>query len=193
MQAWKPLLFVVPAGLLLGAIGGNYARPVMTQRLDDSSLQALFETRAQRYGTQPTQAAPEDATYSSDQYSYPPYLDDRMLGGDREITGWQGATFANWPEYKPSAAELEAQVAARDAALGQRAWAAAPTAAGDRTAAEAAAAAADDVAANAGDAAVSAGTDSQGTTTGPKVVVVSEALATPSEPRTADGKLPAIW
>ena len=58
MQAWKPLLFIVPAGLLLGAIGGNYARPVLTQRVDDGSLQALFETRAQRYGTSAAAAAP---------------------------------------------------------------------------------------------------------------------------------------
>jgi hypothetical protein len=200
VQAWKPLLLIVPAGLLLGAIGGNYARPVLTKRADDGSLQAMFETRSQRYGAPATQAAPEDATYYSGGYSYPPYLDNRMLGGDREITGWQGPSFADWPEYQPaplpSAAEPEAQVAARDAALDQRALGSATAGTEDQTAAQAAAATAANVAANADAQSLPDRTDGEDVAMGPKVVIVSStdpSAAPPSEPRTADGKLPAIW
>jgi hypothetical protein len=32
MQAWQPLLLILPAGLLLGMIGGRHAHPQMQQR-----------------------------------------------------------------------------------------------------------------------------------------------------------------
>jgi hypothetical protein len=51
VQVLEALFFVVPASLVLGAIGGEYARPVMTRKDDDSLLQSYFETRAQRDGT----------------------------------------------------------------------------------------------------------------------------------------------
>jgi hypothetical protein len=199
VQAWKPLLIVIPAGLLLGAIGGQYARPVMTQH-PDASLEALFESREQRYGTDTARAQPEDASYYSGEYSYPPYLDDRMMGDGREITGWQGPSFADWPEYTPaqmpSIAQLKAQLAARDAALGQRAWGGYGEDNADVSAAEAASAAAADAAANAADATQQSAVARQDPVDGPKVVVFSQAdlPSEPStEPRTPDGDLPAIW
>lgn len=193
MQAWKPLLIIVPTGLLLGVVGGHYAQPVMTQKADDGSLQASFETRAQRYGTA-EQAQPQDATYYSGGYSYPPYLDDRMMEGDREITGWQGPSFAGWPAYEPaplpSAEELEAQVAARNAALDQRAWVQSGAGADDNSATEAAADGAADAGTNPNEASPSPADSA--TVGGPKVVVLSPS-APSAEPRTADGNLPAIW
>jgi hypothetical protein len=198
VQAWKPLLIVVPAGLVLGAIGGQYARPVMTQH-PDSSLQALFESRAQRYGSEAVATEPQDASYYSGEYSYPPYLDDRMLGDGREITGWQGPTLDDWPEYRPapmpSIAQLQAQLAARDAALGRRSWGGYGESAEDVSSAEAASDAAANAAANAADFA-QPDFDGQDSPGGPKVVVVSQSAPSTGaapEPRTPDGNLPAIW
>lgn len=199
MQAWKPLLIVLPSGLLLGAIGGHYARPVMIGRADDSALQSAFESRAQRYGTTGAQTPPDEGSYYSGGYSYPPYLDDRMLGDDREMTGWEGPSFADWPLYQPattpSATQLEAQLAARDAALGRHAWDNSTT--GDeQTAAEAAADAAGNAAANAGDEYRSSTANDDGSSGAPKVIVISAAgtgSVSSAEPRTPDSNLPAIW
>ena len=197
MQAWKPLLIVLPTGLMLGAIGGQYARPVMTDQADESSLQSAFKSRAEHNRTSGNQAQPEDAEYYAGGYSYPPYLDDRMLGGDREITGWQGPSFADWPEYRPSspsAAQLEAQLAARDAALGRRAWDSFGT--GDeQTAAEAAADAAADAAANASATYRSGPFGGDGGVSGSKVAALppSSGSTTSREPHTPDSNLPAIW
>jgi hypothetical protein len=197
VQAWKPLLLIVPAGLLLGALGGQYARPVMTQRPDDGLLQSLLGTRGERSGAAAAEAAPDDASYYSGEYSYPPYLDDRMGGQDREITGWQGPSFAGWPEYKPapmpSVAQLEAEVAARDAALGQRASGEYREGRDDESAAEAAADAAGDAAANAADQARSTSIDSQSSAEDAKDSPPASPAAPSAEPRTADGNLPAIW
>jgi hypothetical protein len=198
LQAWKPLLIVLPAGLMLGAIGGHYSRPVMTDPADESSQQSAFRSRAERNGSSGMQAQPADAEYYAGGYSYPPYLDDRMLGGDREITGWQGPSFADWPEYQPAAtpssAQVEAQLAARDAALGRRAWDSFGT--GDeQTAAEAAADAAADAAANAADGYRSGTFGGDGSANGPKAATLppSSGSTTSREPRTPDGNLPAIW
>ena len=184
MQAWKPLLIIIPAGLVLGAVGGQYARPQLIERATDPSLQALFESRAQRYGGDSAQPQLRNEVYYAGQYSYPPYLDDRMMGGDREITGWQGPTFSDWPEYKPapmpSVAQLQAQVAARDAALGRRAWGGYDEAPEDVSGAEAASQAAANAAASAAQAQPSAANN-------PAVAANGE------EPRTPDGDLPAIW
>jgi len=199
VQAWKPLLIVIPAGLLLGSIGGHYARPVMTEH-PDTSLDALFQSRAERNGADAAAPQPQDASYYSGAYSYPPYLDDRMLGGGREIVGWQGPRFSDSPEYKPapmpSVAQLQAQLAARDAALGQRAWSGYGESDEDVSAAEAASAAAANAAANAADPAQPRFSDEADSPAGPKVVVFSH--ATPpavanGEPSTPDGNLPAIW
>jgi hypothetical protein len=199
VQAWKPLLIVIPAGLLLGSIGGHYAQPVMTEH-PDSSLDALFQSRAERNGADAAAPQPQDASYYSGEYSYPPYLDDRMLGDGREITGWQGPSFADWPEYTPapmpSVAQLQAQLAARDTALGQRAWGGYGETDEDVSAAEAASAAAADAAANAADIAQPHLSDQADSSTGPKVVVFSQATlpaGANGEPRTPDGGLPAIW
>lgn len=43
MQAWKPLLLILPAGLLLGMIGGRYAHPVMQQRGGDEPWRQMLE------------------------------------------------------------------------------------------------------------------------------------------------------
>lgn len=199
MQAWKPLLLIIPAGLLLGALGGQYARPVLTEHPDDG-LQSLFGSHGDRSGTPVADASPEDASYDSGGYSYPPYLDDRMTGSDREITGWQGPSFAGWPEYKPapmpSVAQLEAEVSARDAALGRRALREYGEGTDDKSAAEAAADAAGDAAANAADQARTTSSDSQSPAEGSKAAVLSlpaSSTAPSAEPRTADGNLPAIW
>jgi hypothetical protein len=196
MQVWRPLLIIVPAGLALGVVGGYYARPVMLERPVDGSLQALFETRAQRYGTSDLPTQPEDATYYSGGYSYPPYLDDSMTGDDKSVTGWQGPDFADWPEYKPApmptVAELKAQLAARDAALAQRAMSASDPNASDESATDVAAEGAGEAVVRAGDDPEAPDADTPQDTGHPKVVVLSPA-APAAEPPTADGNLPAIW
>jgi hypothetical protein len=171
----------------------------MTQRGGDGSLQSYFETRAQRYGISTSDPQYHDATYYSGGYSYPPYLDYAPRDNDDEgAVGWQGPDFANLPAYTPAPmptiAQLEAEVAARDAALGRRAAATAETSADEQ-------ATADVVAQGAGDAATTADqtqppdTDTSAAEGHPKIVIVSQAAPpdTPSaEPRTADGTQ-AIW
>ncbi len=194
MQMWKPLLIIVPAGLMLGAIGGHYARPVMKQRAGDDPWQQTFGRRAQRDGAV---ARPDDRTVSYNAYyaggpSYPPPAAD----DDRAIAGWQGPDFRNWPDYKPepmpTIEQLEAEVARRDTALDRQAMADGETVAGETPPADA------DTRAS-GDA---ADVDPKPQTYGgqiaghPQVVTMprssSPATTTP-EPRTAGGKLPAIW
>jgi hypothetical protein len=198
VKVWKPLIFIIPAGLALGAIGGEYARPVMTQRGDDGSPQSYFETRAQRYGSATSDPQYQDATYYSGGYSYPPYLDYVPRDDDKAAVGWQSPDFANLPAYTPTPmptiAQLEAEVAARDAALGQRATATAETSADDQATADVAAEGAGDAVTTA-DQTQPADADTSATEGHPKIVIVSQAAPpdTPSvEPKTADGTQ-AIW
>ena len=195
VKLWKPLFFIIPAGLALGAIGGEYARPVMTQRGDDGSLRSHFETRTQRYGTSNSDPQYEDATYYTGGYSYPPDLDYAPRDDDNTVVGWQSAEFADWSDYTPAPmptiAQLEAEVAARDAALQQRAAAAAPSSTTDEATSGVAAGAGDAVT-EPDDAQPAALDSSEGH---PKVIVISQA-APPAElspePKTADGN-PALW
>lgn len=187
MQAWKPLLIVIPAGLVLGVVGGHYARPVMTQRGAEDASQPFVETRSQRSGTA-TAEAPSETVYYSGGYSYPPYLDDSSFAAEPR------PDFADWPEYEPAPmptiAELKAGLAARDAALDQLATAepiAGPqdqAAAGDAT----------DVGTAAGPPRPIA-TDPR-VAVHPKLAALApgqSAVAASPEPRTAGGALPAIW
>jgi len=198
MKAWERLLIIIPAGLALGAVGGHLASPVLVQRGDDGSWRTMFETRAQRYGTTTPQAPLTDATYYSDSYSYPPYLDD-TADDSRSITGWQGPSFDNWPGYTPAPmptiAELKAQVAARNAVIASEAMSAADALPNDE--------AADDLAAKGAGEAVSSDDDAPPTesdgamdTPHPKIVVFPRATAAPAvasaEPPAADGT-PALW
>lgn len=185
MQAWKPLLIAIPAGLLLGIAGGHFAHPVMKERGDDGWLEAMFETRAARDGRTPV-APPQEATYYVGGPSYDPSLKD-----DRNVTAWQGPDFSDWPEYKPAPmptiAELEAEVAARDAALERHATAGAATAVADE----------DPVADAAADARRIAN-EMNATAANPPTPQVADAAPAPdpapgTEPRSADGALPAIW
>ena len=53
MQAWKPLVLIVPAGLILGMVGGELARPVMAQRVTDKPWPSMLQTRSDREGQSP--------------------------------------------------------------------------------------------------------------------------------------------
>ena len=183
MRAWKRLLIIVPAGLTLGAIAGQYAHPVLATR-DDGSSSSIFKSRAEREGLPPGSEPAVDVQPYVGGYSYPPYLDDTSE------TAIQGPDFADWPKYTPARMptidELEAQLAARDAALGKRA-----DSGGDLTAdspAEIAGNAADDTAGNVQLAENDPSTSEAAATT------ARMPPAQPSaEPRSADGALPAIW
>jgi hypothetical protein len=198
MKAWERLLIIIPAGLALGAVGGHLASPVPVQRGDDSSWRTLFETRAQRYGTTTPQAPLTDATYYSDSYSYPPYLDD-TADDSRSMTGWQGQSFDNWPDYTPAPmptiAELRAQVAARNAVVASEAASAAGALPNDDPADDLAAQGAGE-AISSDDDALPIESDSAEDAPHPKIVVFPRATASPAvasaEPPAADGA-PALW
>jgi len=113
MPMWKPLLLIAPAGLFLGAIGGQMARPVLTQRESDDALQAMFQTRAERYGLDSSSPTQADGTTPYD-------------GGYSYVPDWATRTNANWSppgedawSYSYAAAPLPtlARLDARQAAL----------------------------------------------------------------------------
>lgn len=105
MQLWKPLALIVPAGLVLGMIGGHLARPEMQVRAGEPS-QRMFETRAQRYGS--AESYPAQPAYVGG-YSYPPYLSAPTTDRSQPYGGpdW---TYADEP--LPTIAELDARQAA---------------------------------------------------------------------------------
>ncbi len=102
MRVWKALVLIVPAGLALGMVGGNLARPVMQQRAVAPG-QPKFETRAQRYGSaQPSPVLPEGPTTYVGGYSYRPDGSDWSRGHDD----------GDWPSADtplPTMAELDAR------------------------------------------------------------------------------------
>lgn len=201
MQFWKPLLIIVPAGLILGVIGGHYTRPVLKQRGDGSSPLQKFGVHASTgdAGVQPafSNGIPDvPPNFAGDPARQPGVTED-----DRAITGWHGPDFARFPDYKPAPLptidQLKAEIDSREAALGKRADAGARPG-------ETAVDAAGDAAVRAADAADSAdpedgppaASDGQAGAGRPKIVTIvpSTSRSTISrEPRTADGKLPAIW
>jgi len=110
MQAWKPLVLVVPVGLILGMVGGELARPVMTQRVTDEPWSSMLQTRSDREGQSreyPDQ--PQDGLPYVGDYSFPPDV---------------GATNAEWTPphedrwtYADAPLPTVAQLDARQAAL----------------------------------------------------------------------------
>lgn len=177
MPLWKPLLLIAPAGLVLGMIGGHFAQPVLAERVSDATLQAMFQTRADRYGL--------DSSYRAQAASPTPYD-----GGYSYVPDWVNRTTAGWSpptgdawSYSYAAAPLPtvAQLDARQAALladPDEQFAVHPPA-------EASEPAMDELpAASADDKPVEANADS--------VAMAGEPAATGPEPRTADGQ-PAIW
>lgn len=162
MQPWKPLLVIVPAGLVLGIIGGKLAHPVMQERASEP-WQSMFETRAQRYGTAGAYSSqPQSSIAYVGGYSYPP-----------DTSGWSDAYDPpDWLDEDvplPTLAELDARqaelLADPDVEFATRAPA------------EPLAPAVPDESAIGGN---------------PSQVALTPVDAGP-EPRTARGKLPAIW
>jgi hypothetical protein len=178
MNAWKPLLIVVPAGLVLGAVGGHLAKPVMTQHASDEAWQAMFETRAEHYGSSgayPPQPQYQQAYVGG--YSYAPFADDQDIPwSPPEPDAWIYSDAS-----LPTVAELDARQAALLADPNVE-FAVSPPGDQVEQAAEQAQAAAADA--------------SQAQPQGhPKTVDFASAapMVVGPEPRTADGKLPAIW
>jgi len=179
MPLWKPLLLIAPAGLLLGAIGGRMAQPVLTQRETDATLQAMFQTRADRYGSgYPAQTA--DVTYYN--------------GGSSFVPDWVNRVDANWsPPHEdawsysyaaaplPSVAQLDARQAALLADPDKQFAVHRPDPAAEPAEATLAATPDPSAAPASGDTVAAATAPSAG-----------DAPADSSEPRKADGE-PAIW
>jgi hypothetical protein len=165
---WKPLLFIAPAGLMLGTIGGQLARPVMVQRAGDGAEQLMFQSRAQRYGTSgqyPTQPV-GPMTYDGG-YSYAPEFVDSTPAD------WSAPDYYHFADVPlPTLAQLDARQAAL-LADPEVQYASAPV---DGQATLAAAPALND-------AQPDATTDA----------APPEQVALAPEPRTDDGALPGIW
>jgi hypothetical protein len=170
VRFWKPLLIILPAGLLLGMAMGQSARPVMTQRVSDEPWQAMFHSRADRDGS--TNAYPS-------QVAGPAYD-----GGYSYAPAW--VTDASWtpPDYTryadvplPTVAQLDARQA-RLLADPDKEFAVAPTA--------------DAVAGAAQDTQVAADQARQGAGEPAADLASADPADVAPEPRTADGQ-PAIW
>jgi len=176
MPLWKPLLLIVPAGLVLGIIGGNLAKPVLNQRESDGALQAMFQTRAERYGLHSSASAQAmSPTYNDGGYSYVP--------------DWVSRVNANWsPPHEdawsysyaaaplPTVAQLDSRQAALLADPDQQFAVHQPAEASE---------AADVARAEATDAAPPQAS-------GSSIAMAGESVPGSPEPRTADGE-PAIW
>lgn len=170
---WKPLLIIAPAGLLLGTIGGQLAKPVILQRAQDAPWQSMFQSRAERYGTSGQYPAqPEGPMVYDGGYSYAPDFADTPA----DWTPPDYYRFADVP--LPTIAELDAR---------QAALLADPEA---------------QFASRSADAAFGIALDAQGTradglppSPAPDDAppAATEQVALGPEPRTDGGALPAIW
>jgi hypothetical protein len=104
MQLWKPLMLILPAGLVLGMVGGKLVHPVMKDRAVEP-WQSIFGNRAQQYGSAadyPVQ--PEGPMTYVGGYSYPPDMSD--WSGPYDNADW---SYADVP--LPTIAELDARQA----------------------------------------------------------------------------------
>lgn len=170
MAWWKPLLIVLPAGMALGVLGGHFARPVMTQRAVGDQEQAMFQTRAERYGVSaPDAVQSEGGSGYVGGYSYPPVSTPANAG-------WAPPheyAYADLP--LPSLAQLDARQAALLADPDVQYAVPRPGSV--------------EQAAEAGDDAGAASRAAQPAT---GAVASAADLPLPPEPRKADGE-PAIW
>lgn len=110
MQAWKRLLIVAPAGLILGMFGSQLARPVMAQRATNEPWQSVLGVR-------------RDVDHQSSDYPELPGSDLAHVGG-YSFPPDMGATNADWPQlpedrssYADAPLPTVAQLDARQAAL----------------------------------------------------------------------------
>lgn len=103
MQLWKPLALIVPAGLVLGMIGGHLARPEMQARVLEP-WQSVFGTRAGQHGSGDYPVQSEGPMTYVGGYSYPPDTRDRSQPYDGS-----GSTYAD--AQLPAIAKLDARQA----------------------------------------------------------------------------------
>jgi hypothetical protein len=104
VRFWKPLLIILPAGLLLGMAMGQSARPVMTQRVGDEPWQAMFHSRAERDGSGPAYPSQIDGPAYDGGYSYAPaWVTD---------ASWTPPDYAQYADIPlPTVAQLDARQA----------------------------------------------------------------------------------
>ena len=98
MELWKPIAAIVPAGLLLGLVGGNASRPEMTMREVRPWPVSVQENASEIEPWQPIyESGPQNLTPRA--YSYRPDL-------DYEVFAWpdQGSAPA-----EPLAADYESE------------------------------------------------------------------------------------
>jgi hypothetical protein len=103
MQLWKPMALIVPAGLVLGMIGGKLAHPVMQERAVEP-WQSIFGNRPQQDGSANYPVQPEGPMTYVGGYSYPPDIGARP--GTDDNADW---TYADMP--LPTVAQLDARQA----------------------------------------------------------------------------------
>jgi hypothetical protein len=103
MQLWKPMALIVPAGLVLGMVGGKLAHPVIQERAVEP-WQSIFGSRTQQGGSASFPVQPDEPMAYVGGYSYPPDADGRS--GSYDTTDW---TYAAVP--LPTVAQLDARQA----------------------------------------------------------------------------------
>lgn len=104
MQLWKLMALVVPAGLVLGMVGGKLAHPVVQEHAVEPG-QSIFGKRAAQDGSADYPVQTDGPIAYVGGYSYPP--DTTTWGPAGDSSGWQGADVP-----LPSVAELDARQAA---------------------------------------------------------------------------------
>lgn len=178
MPLWKPMLMIVPAGLALGAIGGNLAHPVMQQRPGDDAVQAMFQNHADRYAL-------------SNAYPEQPQGDLPYVGGYSYAPDWARGSAQGWSSpyderewaYSDLSLPKLTDLDARHAALlanPEVEFAVTVPVDEPRGAADVAQASAADA----------AEPSTETTTTD---MAVAATMERGPEPRSVDGQLPAIW
>jgi hypothetical protein len=170
MRLWQRLAIIAPAGLLLGMAGGQFARPVLTERLGDAPWQAMFQHRGDRYGTTADYPAqPEGPMTYDGGYSYAP-----AWAGQAD---WLPPDFDRYGDIAlPSVAELDARQAALLADPEKQFASSAPS----------------EAIVQAGNDAEAAAEQARETAAGPASVAAADPAELAPEPHTADGQ-PAIW
>lgn len=175
--AAKFIVATIGGGLLLGAVGGHLANPVMQQRGGDEPWRQMLEpdTAPDYRGDLLVEAPPRDLMPYGGSYSYAPAFADEPIGAWPDpYAEAEWLEYESWPE-PPTIAELDARWEAE--ALESQVYA--RTVEFPQTPSVESAAAGAEQAADEARSAAEAETEDDG--------------SLPAEPRIARGELPAIW
>lgn len=183
MQAWKPVLVATIGGLTLGLIGGKAADPVMVQRGEDV-FGKITQTRVVDPYERPVyEGGPQDLSPSTGRYSYAPHPDDEGLY-------WRNPRLDRELAQERLRAQIDAELMASDAYWETGSYS--PVAVLDASQPVSGVSPPLEATASA-DRAEEAVNDAAEAATSDAVPQESVQIAQTSEPRRAQGELPAVY